>query len=55
LFGDWGLTRVQLLTEPDNEPMLRAARSAGFVEQRMQRRAGVDMIVLSLRRDERES
>ena len=27
------LARVELLTEPDNEPMIRAARAAGFVEE----------------------
>ena len=27
------LARVELLTEPDNEPMLRAARAAGFVQE----------------------
>jgi RimJ/RimL family protein N-acetyltransferase len=35
LVGEWllrdcGLERVQILTEPDNEAMLRAARRAGF-------------------------
>ena len=52
LFAQCGLERLQLLTEPDNEPMLRAARAAGFVEQRMQRRLDVEMIVLSLSGDE---
>ena len=52
LFGGCGLERVELLTEPDNEPMLRAARAAGFAEQGMKRRSGVDMIVMSLRGDE---
>lgn len=52
LFDQCGLERVQLLTEPDNEAMLRAARAAGFVECGMQRRLDVDMIVLSLDRDE---
>jgi ribosomal-protein-alanine N-acetyltransferase len=52
LFDDWGISLVQLLTEPGNEPMLHAARSAGFVERGMRRRADVDMIVLSLSRDE---
>ncbi len=31
LLHDCGLARLQLLTEPDNEPMLRAARATGFV------------------------
>ncbi len=30
LFGACGLERLSLVTEPDNEPMLRAARAAGF-------------------------
>jgi RimJ/RimL family protein N-acetyltransferase len=51
LFEECDLERVQLLTEPDNEPMLRAARAAGFIEQGMRRRSDVDMIVMSLRRD----
>jgi RimJ/RimL family protein N-acetyltransferase len=55
LFGDCGLERVELLTEPDNEPMLRAARAAGFIEQGMRRRSDVEMIVMSLRRDEPQS
>jgi RimJ/RimL family protein N-acetyltransferase len=55
LFDECGLERVELLTEPDNEPMLRAARAAGFVERGMKRRSEVDMIVMSLHRDELES
>jgi RimJ/RimL family protein N-acetyltransferase len=55
LFDECGLERVELLTEPDNEPMLRAARAAGFVERGMRRRSDVEMIVMSLRRDELES
>jgi RimJ/RimL family protein N-acetyltransferase len=55
LFDECGLERVELLTEPDNEPMLRAARAAGFVERGMSRRSDVEMIVMSLRRDELES
>jgi RimJ/RimL family protein N-acetyltransferase len=55
LFDECELEQVQLLTEPDNEPMLRAARAAGFVEQGMRRRSDVDMIVMSLRRDEHQS
>jgi RimJ/RimL family protein N-acetyltransferase len=54
LFERCDLETVQLLTEPDNEPMLRAARAAGFAEQGMRRRSDVDMIVMSLRRDELE-
>jgi RimJ/RimL family protein N-acetyltransferase len=33
LFDAGGLGRLQLFTSPDNEPMLRAARAAGFVEE----------------------
>lgn len=52
LFEECDLEGVQLLTEPRNQPMLRAARAAGFVEEGMRRRSDVDMIVMSLRRDE---
>jgi RimJ/RimL family protein N-acetyltransferase len=55
LFDQCGLEQVQLLTEPENEPMLRAARAAGFVERGMQQRLDVEMIMLSLGRDELES
>jgi RimJ/RimL family protein N-acetyltransferase len=55
LFEECNLEWVELLTEPDNEPMLRAARAAGFVEQGMKRRSDVDMIVMSLVPDERAS
>jgi RimJ/RimL family protein N-acetyltransferase len=54
LFSANGLRRVQLLTEPDNEPMLRAARAAGFTEEGVLRSYGrergvrVDLAVLSL-------
>ena len=30
LLRDLGFERVQMLTEPDNEPLLRAAEAAGF-------------------------
>jgi ribosomal-protein-serine acetyltransferase len=30
LFDAIGMERIQLLTEPDNQPMIAAARSAGF-------------------------
>ena len=33
LFDACSLERLQLLTDPDNEPMLRAARAAGFVHE----------------------
>jgi RimJ/RimL family protein N-acetyltransferase len=54
LFAACGLKRIALLTEPDNEPMLRAARAAGFVEEgvlrsyRRERGKRVDVAVLSL-------
>jgi RimJ/RimL family protein N-acetyltransferase len=49
-----GLVRLELLTEPDNEPMLRAAQAAGFspegVLPRHARRGNErhDMVILSL-------
>src|SRR5947209_3670654 len=61
LFEDWGLERLDVLTEPDNEPMLDAARSAGFVEEGVVQRYNSDrgshvkMIVLSLRPDDLQS
>ena len=54
LFEACALKRIALLTEPGNEPMLRAARAAGFVEEGVLRayRRGpgkrLDMTVLSL-------
>lgn len=54
LFQSCGLERLQILTEPDNEPMLAAARAAGFVDEGVLRgytreRGGrVDCCVLSL-------
>jgi RimJ/RimL family protein N-acetyltransferase len=54
LFDACGLERVALLTDPENEPMLRAARAAGFVEEGVLRSYGrergvrEDMAVLSL-------
>ena len=33
LFDDLGLERLTLITETHNEPMLRAGRAAGFVEE----------------------
>jgi ribosomal-protein-alanine N-acetyltransferase len=49
-----GLLRLQMLTEPDNEPMLRAAQAAGFVYEgvlrgyRLERGRRVDCAILSL-------
>jgi len=58
LLQDGGLERVHVLTEPDNEPMMRAARAAGFSYEGVLRgyvreRSGrIDAAVLSLvRRD----
>ncbi len=54
LFESCRLARLELLTEPDNEPMLRAAQGAGFVREgvlRQHARRGKDrqdMVVLSL-------
>jgi ribosomal-protein-alanine N-acetyltransferase len=54
LLGDCGLERLGLLTEPDNEPMLRAAAAAGFVREGVLRSYGrehgarIDLVVLSL-------
>jgi RimJ/RimL family protein N-acetyltransferase len=60
LVGPWllrqGLLRLQILTDPDNAPMLHAARAAGFVDEGVLRgyaRAPVrvrrrDVAVLSL-------
>jgi RimJ/RimL family protein N-acetyltransferase len=54
LFDACGLERIALLTDPDNEPMLRAARAAGFREEVVMRSHGHernvygDMAVLSL-------
>jgi RimJ/RimL family protein N-acetyltransferase len=54
LLGDCGLERVQLMTEPDNAPMLAAARTAGFAEEGILRAylrehgRRVDVTVMSL-------
>jgi RimJ/RimL family protein N-acetyltransferase len=54
LLGPGGLQRLQILTEPDNEPMLRAARAAGFVREGVlrgylrERGTRVDVAILSL-------
>jgi ribosomal-protein-alanine N-acetyltransferase len=59
LAGRWllatcGLMRIELFTEPDNEPMGRAAGRAGFVEEGVlrgylrERGARVDVTVMSL-------
>jgi len=54
LFSSAGLQRLQLLTQPDNEAMIAAARSAGFVlegvlrEYERERSGRVDLAILSL-------
>jgi RimJ/RimL family protein N-acetyltransferase len=54
LLGACPLERLQVLAEPDNEPMLRTARAAGFVEEgtlrahRRTRNGRGDCVVLSL-------
>ncbi len=54
LFESCGLARIELLTEPDNEPMLRAAQGAGFTNEGVLRRHvrrgenREDMVILSL-------
>jgi RimJ/RimL family protein N-acetyltransferase len=54
LFSACGLARLQVLTHPDNEVMLAAARSAGFVLEGVLReyerghRGRVDLAILSL-------
>ena len=54
LLGECGLERVELVTEPDNEPLRAAARRAGFVEEGVirgylrERGRRVDVTMLSL-------
>ncbi|HEY6398960.1 MAG TPA: GNAT family protein [Solirubrobacteraceae bacterium] len=59
LLGEWlmrecGMERVELLTEPDNQPMLRAARAARYVHEGMlrsyllERGQRIDAAILSL-------
>lgn len=59
LLAEWllrcsGLERLELLTEPDNEPMLRAARAARFVHEGvlraylLERGRRIDVAILSL-------
>lgn len=61
VFDAWGLERISLLTDPDNEAMLRAARAAGFVYEGLLRSYGrergrrCDLAVLSLLPSDLES
>jgi RimJ/RimL family protein N-acetyltransferase len=54
LFEEWGLERIQLRTEVDNDKMLAAARAAGFVAegvlrgQLRERGARIDVAIMSL-------
>jgi RimJ/RimL family protein N-acetyltransferase len=54
LFNACSFERLQILTEPDNEPMLHAALAAGFVREGLlrahvrERGARVDCAILSL-------
>jgi [ribosomal protein S5]-alanine N-acetyltransferase len=59
LAGEWlltaaGLARLELLSTPDNEPVIRAAEAAGFAregvlrEYQRKRGQGVDMVIMSL-------
>jgi RimJ/RimL family protein N-acetyltransferase len=54
LLGPCGLARVELLGEPDNAPMIRAAHAAGFVREGVlreyvrKRGQGVDIVIMSL-------
>lgn len=54
LLGACGLQRLQILTEPDNESMMRAAGAAGFVREGVLRgylrrgRGRMDVAILSL-------
>ncbi len=58
LLGPCGLARVELLTESDNAPMLRAAQAAGFVREGIlreylrRRGKGVDVVIMSLIADD---
>jgi ribosomal-protein-alanine N-acetyltransferase len=54
LLGPCGLARVEVFTEPDNAPMIRAAQDAGFVREGVlreylrRRGKGIDVAVMSL-------
>ena len=54
LLGPCGLARIELLTEPGNAPMIRAAGAAGFAREGIlreylrKRGKGVDVVIMSL-------
>ena len=54
LLNDCRIARVELLVEPDNAPMIGAARNAGFSpegtlrEYLRKRGKGVDVVIMSL-------
>lgn len=54
LLGPCRLGRVELLAEPDNAPMIRAAQAGGFVREGVlreylrKRGKGVDVVIMSL-------
>jgi len=54
LLGPCRLARVELVVEPDNAPMIRAAQAAGFVREGLlreyvrKRGKGVDVAIMSL-------
>ncbi len=58
LLGPCGLARVELLAEPDNAPMIRAAHAAGFTREGVlreyvrKRGQGVDIVIMSLIRED---
>jgi RimJ/RimL family protein N-acetyltransferase len=60
LLGSTGLERLQIVTEPDNEPMLATARAAGFLHEGVlrgytrERGTRVDCAILSLLRSDLE-
>lgn len=60
LLGACGLQRVQMLTEPGNEPLIRAAQSAGFQREGVLRghecrgNRRIDLVILSLLRHDLE-
>ncbi len=60
LLQDCGMAAAELLTEPDNQPMIRAARAAGFRQEEVlrafvhERANRLDLTVMSLGRSDLE-